>query len=100
VFRKKAVNDVSLDAKSEHKLASFGNITSIFKGNSDSASAESDPIIHPDNQYVPLEADVVKPSTNKAVKLIQEVQKLEDRTIKPFVDYNEGVLLMLHVLMI
>jgi nitrite reductase/ring-hydroxylating ferredoxin subunit len=92
VFRKKAVNDVSLDAKSEHKLASFGNITSIFKGNSDSASAESDPIIHPDNQYVPLEADVVKPSTNKAVKLIQEVQKLEDRTIKPFVDYNEGVL--------
>jgi len=90
VFRKKAVNDVSLDAKSEPKLSSFGNISSIFKGNSDSAHTES--VIHPDNQYVPLEADVVKPSTNKAVKLIQEVQKLEDRTIKPFVDYNEGLL--------
>jgi nitrite reductase/ring-hydroxylating ferredoxin subunit len=48
--------------------------------------------MHPDNQYVPLETDIVKPSTNKAVKLIQEVQKLEDRTIKPFVDYNEGLL--------
>ena len=24
------------------------------------------------------------------MKLIQEVQKLEDKTIKPFVDYNEG----------
>jgi hypothetical protein len=92
VFRKKAVNDVSLDAKSEHKLASFGNITSIFKGNSNSASTESESIIHPDNQYVPLETDIVKPSTNKAVKLIQEVQKLEDRIIKPFVDYNEGLL--------
>jgi hypothetical protein len=92
VFRKKAVNDVSLDAKSEHKLASFGNITSIFKGNSDSPPIESESIVHPDNQYVPLETDIVKPSTNKAVKLIQEVQKLEDRTIKPFVDYNEGLL--------
>ena len=92
MFRKKAVNDVSLDTKSEHKLASFGNITSIFKGNSNSAPIESESIIHPDNQYVPLETDIVKPSTNKAVKLIQEVQKLEDRTIKPFVDYNEGLL--------
>lgn len=92
MFRKKAVNDVSLDAKSEHKLASFGNITSIFKGNSNSAPTESESIIHPDNQYVPLETDILKPSTNKAVKLIQEVQKLEDRTIKPFVDYNEGLL--------
>ena len=27
------------------------------------------------------------------MKLIQEVQKLEDKTIKPFVDYNEGRLL-------
>jgi nitrite reductase/ring-hydroxylating ferredoxin subunit len=92
MFRKKAIDDVSLDAKSNHKLASFGNIASIFKGNSESTATESESIIHPDNQYVPLETDIVKPSTNKAVKLIQEVQKLEDRTIKPFVDYNEGLL--------
>jgi nitrite reductase/ring-hydroxylating ferredoxin subunit len=96
MFRKKAIDDVSLDAKSNHKLASFGNIASIFKGNSESTAteseSESESIMHPDNQYVPLETDIVKPSTNKAVKLIQEVQKLEDRTIKPFVDYNEGLL--------
>jgi hypothetical protein len=36
MFRKKAIDDVSLDAKSNHKLASFGNIASIFKGNSES----------------------------------------------------------------
>jgi nitrite reductase/ring-hydroxylating ferredoxin subunit len=83
MFRKKAIDDVSLDAKSNHKLASFGNIASIFKGNSESTATESES---------ESETDIVKPSTNKAVKLIQEVQKLEDRTIKPFVDYNEGLL--------
>jgi len=36
------------------------------------------------------ELDFPKPSTSKTVRLIQEVQKLEDRTIKPFVDYAEG----------
>lgn len=93
MFRKKTTPDkVSLDVKSEHKLSNFGSISSIFKGNSNTPSIESvsEEIIP--EEYVPLESDVVKPSTNKAVKLIQEVQKLEDRTIKPFVDYNEGLL--------
>ncbi len=36
------------------------------------------------------ESDLPQPSTSKTVQFIQEVQKLGDRTIKPFVDYNEG----------
>ena len=93
MFRKKATSDdVSIEVKSGHKLSNFGSISSIFKGNSDVANVESEPQTSSMNEFVPLEADVVKPSTNKAVKLIQEVQKLEDRTIKPFVDYNEGLL--------
>jgi len=92
MFRKKAVSDVSLERKSEHKSSSFGSISSIFRNNSDDSNIESDPSISVIDEYVPFEADVVKSSTNKAVKLIQEVQKLDDRTIKPFVDYNEGIL--------
>ncbi len=38
MFRKKTVNDVSLDTKSEHKLSSFGNISSIFKDDSNSSN--------------------------------------------------------------
>ncbi|NQV38995.1 MAG: hypothetical protein HQ505_00385 [Nitrosopumilus sp.] len=92
MFRKKVVSGVSLDSKSEHKSTSFGSISSIFKGNSSVLNPESEPPEPAVNAYLPLEADVIKPSTNKAVKLIQEVQKLEGRTIKPFVDYNEGLL--------
>jgi nitrite reductase/ring-hydroxylating ferredoxin subunit len=95
--RKSSNSDVSLDVESEHKLSNFGNISSIFKGNSDESLIES--IIETEieshvieDPQLPLESDEVKPSTSKAVKLIQEVQKLEDRTIKPFVDYNEGLL--------
>jgi len=92
MFRKKVVSGVSLDSKSEHKSTSFGSISSIFKGNSSVLNPESEPPEPAVNAYLPLEADVIKPSTNKAVKLIQEVQKLEGRTIKPFVDYNECLL--------
>lgn len=93
MFRKKPNrDDVSLEVKSEPKLSNFGNISSIFKGNSASADNKPESQISAINEYVPLDADVIKPSTNKVVKLIQEVQKLEDRTIKPFVDYNEGLL--------
>jgi|APSaa5957512535_1039671.scaffolds.fasta_scaffold03715_8 hypothetical protein len=93
MFRKKIIHDdVSLGVKSEPKLSNFSNISSIFKGNPTVPDAELESEILPVNEYVPLEADIIKPSTNKAVKLIQEVQKLEDRTIKPFVDYNEGLL--------
>ena len=92
MFRKKIASGVSLDEKSEHKLTGFGSISSIFRGNSSALNPESEPTEPVANEYLPLEADVIKPSTNKAVKLIQEVQKLEGRTIKPFVDYNEGLL--------
>jgi len=93
MFRKKPVpKESTLGVKSEHRLSNLGNISSIFKGNSSVSENESEVQETPNNEYVPVESDVVKPSTNKAVKLIQEVQKLEDRTIKPFVDYNEGLL--------
>jgi nitrite reductase/ring-hydroxylating ferredoxin subunit len=92
MFRKKSIPDVSLEGKSAHKLASFGSISSFFKNNSSDSNAESEPRTSITDEYVSLDADVVKPSTTKAVRLIQEVQKLDDRTIKPFVDYNESLL--------
>ncbi len=33
-----------------------------------------------------------KPSSNKTVQFIEEIKKLENSTIKPFVDFNEGIL--------
>lgn len=33
-----------------------------------------------------------RPSSNKTIQFIEEIQKLDDNTIKPFVDFNEGVL--------
>ncbi|MEX0863157.1 hypothetical protein [Nitrosopumilus sp.] len=92
MFRKKVAPDVSLDVKSGHKISNLGNISSIFKGNSNNSN-ESEPQPSSVEEPISLETDVIKPSTNKAVRLIQEVQKLEDRTIKPFVDYNKGLLL-------
>jgi len=53
----------------------------------DAKSDDSEPIEEP---ILMSESDLPKPSTSKTVQFIQEVQKLEDRTIKPFVDYNEG----------
>jgi len=97
IFRKKTIqNDAKLEMKSEHELASLNGMSSIFKN----PSSESEIITFALDQLpaekpieksilVP-ESDLPKPSTSKAVRLIQEVQKLEDRTIKPFVDYNEG----------
>jgi len=92
MFRKKTNQvDDKLEANSEHKLSSLESISSIFKNHSD--DIEKEPIVE-----VPLteeftgisENDLPKHSTSKSVQLIHEVQKLEDRTIKPFVDYNEG----------
>ncbi len=92
MFRKKsAPNDASLDVKSEHRLSGFSNISSIFKGNSGDQIVESQPLIV-EEPVLSLESGFVNASASKAVKLIQEVQKLDDRTIKPFVDYNEGLL--------
>jgi nitrite reductase/ring-hydroxylating ferredoxin subunit len=97
MFRKKTIqNDSKLEMTSEHELASLEGISSIFKNNPseseiitfalDELSAEK-PI---EESILVPESDLPKPSTSKAVRLIQEVQKIEDRTIKPFVDYNEG----------
>jgi len=92
MFRKKTnQDDAKLETKSEHKLTGLKSISSIFKNHSseprtdiaiDKSSIEESILIS--------ESDLPKPSTTKAVRLIQEVQKLEDRTIKPFVDYTEG----------
>ena len=97
MFRKKTIqNDAKLETKSEHKLASLDGISSIFKNH----SGESEIITFAvdelpaeksiEESILTPESDLPKPSTSKAVRLIQEVQKIEDRTIKPFVDYNEG----------
>ena len=46
MFRKKAVSDdSSIDAKSEHKIANFGSISSIFKGNSSDSKDDSIPVV-------------------------------------------------------
>jgi transposase-like protein len=92
MFRKKTVHDDSpIDSKSEHKMTNFASISSIFKGNSDNSKDELILEIPSELSNLP-ENDVPKTSNSKAVNLIQEVQKISDRTIKPFVDYNEGLL--------
>ncbi len=93
MFRKKTIqDDAKLEVKSEHKLAGLESISSIFKNNSNESDtitfAVNEPIMK--KSILMPESDLPKPSTSKTVRLIQEVQKLEDRTIKPFVDYNEG----------
>jgi len=92
MFRKKTnQDDTKLKTKSEHKLAGLGSISSIFKNYSNKprtdTAVDQSPIVE---SILMSDSDLPKPSTSKAVRLIQEVQKLEDRTIKPFVDYNEG----------
>ncbi len=92
MFRKKTNQDNSkLKTKSEHKLAGLGSISSIFKNYSNKprtdTAVDQSPIVE---SILTPESDLPKPSTSKSLRLIQEVQKLEDRTIKPFVDYNEG----------
>ena len=93
MFRKKSVPDNgNLPSKTEHKLPGLENISSLFRGNSN--ESKPDLIIEnsPIEEALPPSDVIPKASNNKAVQLIQEVQKLEDRTIKPFVDYNEGLL--------
>jgi nitrite reductase/ring-hydroxylating ferredoxin subunit len=93
MFRKKSVPDNdNLPSKNEHKLPGLENISSLFKGNSNESKNEL--IIENSSieEALPPSDVIPKSSNNKAVQLIHEVQKLEDRTIKPFVDYNEGLL--------
>jgi len=92
MFKKKIVpNDSSSESKNDTKIPGLNNLSSFFKGKSSNLKSELIVENSPVEESIPtLESDLPKPSTNKAVQLIQEVQKLEDRTIKPFVDYNEG----------
>ena len=92
IFRKKSAEQPTFETKSDSKLSGFQSISSIFKGNSEEHTAESVPEIIAESEFIP-ELEIPKPSSNKSVRLIQEVQKLKDRTIIPFVDYNEGQLL-------
>ncbi len=93
MFRKKTVPNSKDELTNEHKIPGFDNISSIFKGKSTALKNE----LIVENSLIEeslniSDTNIAKPSTNKAVQLIQEVQKREDRTIKPFVDYNEGLL--------
>ncbi len=92
MFRKKTIqDDAKLETKPGHKLAGLESISSIFKNHS--SEPRTDITIDKsciEESILISESDLPKPSTSKTVRLIQEVQKLEDRTIKPFVDYTEG----------
>ena len=94
IFRKKTLSDdAKLDANTEHKLTGLAGVSSVFKNHP--TDVKKEPIIETsltEKSFDMSEFDSPKSSTNKSVQLIQEVQKLEDRTIKPFVDYNEGKL--------
>ncbi|MHA7734905.1 TackOD1 domain-containing metal-binding protein [Nitrosopumilus sp. S6] len=92
IFRKKSSELPSFETKPDSKLSGFQSISSIFKGNSDVSVTESIPEYIVESEFLP-ETELPKPSSNKSIRLIQEVQKLKDRTIIPFVDYNEGKLL-------
>jgi len=92
IFRKKTnQDDAKLETKPEHKLTGLESISSIFKHHS--SEPRTDIAIDKsciEESILISESDLPKPSTSKTVRLIQEVQKLEDRTIKPFVNYTEG----------
>jgi len=97
IFRKKITQDnPTLETKSVHKLSGLVGISSIFKNHSNENSLDAivDSALNEESILMP-KSDLPKASTSKSVRLIQEVQKLEDRTIKPFVDYNEGRLFIL-----
>jgi len=90
VFGKKKKDDAQLETKTEHKFSNFDGISSALRGiQNDSKDEEIIDSVLDNLEFTPKN-DVPKPSTTKSVQLIQEVQKLDDRTIKPFVDFNEG----------
>ncbi|NOQ44400.1 MAG: hypothetical protein GQ471_01875 [Nitrosopumilus sp.] len=92
MFRKKTIQgDAQLEIKSEHKLVGFEGVSPVLTSISKNPKKESlDENSFAAESILTLESDLSERPTSKTVRLIQEVQKLEDRTIKPFVDYNEG----------
>ena len=83
MFGRKSNSDSK--SKSEAKSPNIEGLASILKN-------ESVPVQNmPESALkVNSEPDLPKSSTSKSVNLIQEVQKLADKTIKPFIDYTEG----------
>lgn len=83
MFGRKSNNDSK--SKSEVKFPNIGGLASVLKNESVHTQdiLESASTVH-------SEPDLPKSSTSKSVNLIQEVQKLPDKTIKPFIDYTEG----------
>lgn len=94
MFRKKFIPGIpKIEKKPDSKLAGLEGISSIFKGSSnDSKSKGILEEFHTKESNIVSEIDLPPASNTKSVQLIQEVQKLNDRTIIPFVDYNEGKL--------
>ncbi|MEK0320168.1 MAG: hypothetical protein QQN61_03635 [Nitrosopumilus sp.] len=92
IFRKKIIqDDATLEPKSEQKFTGLMGISSIFRNHSNETNLDTKidrPLI--EGSILMPESDLPQASTSKSIRLIQEVRKLEDRTIKPFVDYNEG----------
>jgi len=72
---------------SDNKSSGLQNLTSFLKRDSPPEPIDETPEVSTDLHFEP---DHPKPSNSKSVRLIQEVQKIEDKTIKPFLDYNEG----------
>ena len=83
MFGRKSNSDSK--SKSEVKFPHIGSLASILKN--ESIPVQNIPISAP---KVNSEPDLPKSSTSKSVNLIQEVQKFDDKTIKPFIDYTEG----------
>ena len=83
MFGRKSNNDQK--SKPDAKFPHIGSLASILKN-------ESVPVPNIPESVLKVnsEPDLPKPSPSKSVNLIQEVQKFDDKTIKPFIDYTEG----------
>ncbi|MBI4131901.1 MAG: hypothetical protein HY476_05360, partial [Nitrosarchaeum sp.] len=83
MFGRKSNSDQK--SKPDAKFPHIGSLASILKNESVPV-----PIISESILKVNSEPDLPKSSPSKSVNLIQEVQKFDDKTIKPFIDYAEG----------
>ena len=83
MFGRKSNSDQK--SKPDAKFPHIGSLASILKN-------ESVPVPNIPESVLKVnsEPDLPKPSPSKSVNLIQEVQKFDDKTIKPFIDYTEG----------
>ncbi|QUC65254.1 hypothetical protein NsoK4_03095 [Nitrosopumilus sp. K4] len=89
MFGRKSASKSDKKPQSEQKPSGLDHLTSFLKRDSVPEPIDEIPEIISENEILP---DLPKSSNSKSVKLIQEVQKLDDKTIRPFLDYNEGML--------